>query len=213
MKSISEKSMKPKTRRPRVDGERTRRAILAAATKEFSAKGFHGARVDAIARRAGVNKERLYANFGSKDGLFQETLRACFLEIAEEERQFLSISRDDTRSFPEKVLRSYFEIHQRRPWLWRLLAWENLDGGKHSSILEGVKRPVFEHLRTLHQAGQESGLFSREISFETLMFVLTAVSAFYHSNERTLSKTIGLNASEPKELERLITETLGLIRP
>ena len=34
--------------------------ILDAATEEFGHKGFSGAKVDAIARRAGVNKAGLY---------------------------------------------------------------------------------------------------------------------------------------------------------
>ncbi|MDO9414298.1 MAG: helix-turn-helix domain-containing protein, partial [Pseudolabrys sp.] len=46
------------------DPERTRAAILRAATAEITAKGLTGARVDAIAERAGVNKRMLYHYFG-----------------------------------------------------------------------------------------------------------------------------------------------------
>jgi TetR/AcrR family transcriptional regulator len=57
------------------DPEATKRRILAAALREFSAKGIAGARVDAIASRAKVNKRMLYYYFQSKDGLFREILR------------------------------------------------------------------------------------------------------------------------------------------
>ena len=57
------------------DPEATKRRILSAALREFSAKGIAGARVDAIAARAKVNKRMLYYYFGSKDGLFREILR------------------------------------------------------------------------------------------------------------------------------------------
>src|ERR1700675_1754234 len=56
------------------DPERTRGRILAAALQEFAAKGFAGARVARIARRARVNKRMLYHYFGNKDGLFREIL-------------------------------------------------------------------------------------------------------------------------------------------
>ena len=47
--------------RPRLrDAERTSKAILAAATKEFAERGYGGARVDAIAERAKINKRMLY---------------------------------------------------------------------------------------------------------------------------------------------------------
>src|SRR4051812_47472286 len=55
--------------------ERTRELILAAALKEFSKNGFAGARVDLVARRAGVNKRMLYHYFSDKRGLFEEVLR------------------------------------------------------------------------------------------------------------------------------------------
>ena len=56
------------------DPDRTRRRILAAALAEFADKGFAGARVDAIARRARGNKRMLYHYFGNKEALFQKAL-------------------------------------------------------------------------------------------------------------------------------------------
>ena len=44
--------------------ERSRERILAAALDEFSERGFAGARVDAIARRAGLNKQLISHYFG-----------------------------------------------------------------------------------------------------------------------------------------------------
>jgi TetR/AcrR family transcriptional regulator len=51
-----------------------RQAILEAAIKEFSAKGLSGARVDAIARAAKVNKQLIYYYFDSKVGLYEAVL-------------------------------------------------------------------------------------------------------------------------------------------
>ena len=54
------------------DPERTKALILDAATEEFSAKGFAGARVSAIAARAGVNQQLITYYFGGKEGLYRE---------------------------------------------------------------------------------------------------------------------------------------------
>ncbi len=62
------------------DPEATKAKILAAAVREFSAKGISGARVDAIADRARVNKRMLYYYFESKEGLFREILRRRLAE-------------------------------------------------------------------------------------------------------------------------------------
>lgn len=45
--------------------------IIAAAREEFASSGFAGARVQRIARRAGVNKQLLYYYFGSKELLYK----------------------------------------------------------------------------------------------------------------------------------------------
>ena len=52
--------------------------ILAAAALEFAARGFAGARVDRIARRARVNKAMLYYHFSSK----QRSTARCFVDIS-----------------------------------------------------------------------------------------------------------------------------------
>jgi AcrR family transcriptional regulator len=53
-----------------------RDAIIAAALEEFSARGFAAARLDDVARRAGVAKGTIYLYFRDKESLFQELVRA-----------------------------------------------------------------------------------------------------------------------------------------
>src|SRR5450631_3705069 len=53
-----------------------REAILAAALDEFSSRGFEAARLDDVAKRAGVAKGTIYLYFRDKESLFQELVRA-----------------------------------------------------------------------------------------------------------------------------------------
>jgi AcrR family transcriptional regulator len=62
-------------RGPRQDGVKAREAILAAAREEFAAHGFGGATMRAIARAADVDPALVSYYFGSKSGLFVESLR------------------------------------------------------------------------------------------------------------------------------------------
>jgi AcrR family transcriptional regulator len=57
--------------------------ILAAAALEFAARGFAGARVDRIARRAKVNKAMIYYHFKSKERLYRTLLRRMFTLAAQ----------------------------------------------------------------------------------------------------------------------------------
>ena len=62
------------TPHPHDRSDQMRRRILDAAIKEFSVHGLAGARTDAIARSAGVNKALLYYYFKDKDALYTATL-------------------------------------------------------------------------------------------------------------------------------------------
>lgn len=58
-----------------------REAILAAALDEFSVSGFAAARLDDVAKRAGVAKGTIYLYFRDKESLFQELIRAMLTPL------------------------------------------------------------------------------------------------------------------------------------
>lgn len=192
--------------------KRTREQILAAAAVEFSEKGLHGARVDEIAKRAKVNKERLYAYFGGKEQLFRETLRASIAEIIADEQTLLSQLANDPTRMTEVTLEHYLGFLERHPHFWRLLAWENLSGGAEAEALSGVREQTFKEMRQLYQQRQKLGLFSKAISFEAFIFTLSAVSFFLFSNRLTMERTLQLNLATPAARKQLMAEVLDLIR-
>ena len=57
------------------NADRTRRAILDASRSEFAKHGFAGTRVDAIAKRAKVNKQAIYYHFNNKEDLYSAVLQ------------------------------------------------------------------------------------------------------------------------------------------
>src|SRR5579875_1827562 len=62
-------------------GSAKREAILAAALDEFSARGFAAARLDDVARRAGVAKGTIYLYFADKERLFEELIRSKMMPV------------------------------------------------------------------------------------------------------------------------------------
>jgi AcrR family transcriptional regulator len=63
-------------RRRAASAKERRAAILAAALEEFTARGFEGARLDDVAKRAGIAKGTIYLYFADKQTLFQELVRS-----------------------------------------------------------------------------------------------------------------------------------------
>ncbi|GII03597.1 TetR/AcrR family transcriptional regulator [Planobispora takensis] len=98
--------------------EATKDALLAAARSEFAAYGIAGARVDRIADRAGVNKERIYGYFGSKEKLFDQVVSAALDEVVEA----VTTPGDD----PAEYVGRLYDFCLAHPDLTRLLMWESL---------------------------------------------------------------------------------------
>lgn len=130
--------------------DRTRSRILAAAAAEFAAKGHAGARVDAIARRAGTNKRMLYHYFTDKEGLYRAVLRT---KITERRTQFEAAPGDPVENLPFR-----FDLMCRdQEWI-RLLGWEALEykGGRVQEEMfrrKGTLRAL-ERLRGHQAAGK-----------------------------------------------------------
>src|SRR5438552_1379444 len=104
--------------------------VLAAAAAEFAERGFGGARVDRIARRARVNKAMLYYHFRSKRELYRTLLRWHFNMAAE---RFQAIAAGDGTP-PEKLdrvaagLAALVREHESFP---AIMLREAAEGGAH----------------------------------------------------------------------------------
>ena len=99
------------------DPERTRERILSAALKEFAAKGFAGARVDAIARRRHQQADALPL-FRQQGAFVREVLRR---KITERQASAEGLSGDPAESLP-----FWFKLSCKDADWVRLLEWEAL---------------------------------------------------------------------------------------
>ncbi|MHB9864493.1 TetR/AcrR family transcriptional regulator [Streptomyces sp. YIM S03343] len=100
-------------------GQQTRAKLLEAAQAEFSEYGLAGARVDRIAERSGVNKQRIYAYFGNKEDLFAAVMTKVYAHMSEVVP--IPTTEEGLRAYVGEV----FDYH-RKSDLVRLLAWEGL---------------------------------------------------------------------------------------
>ncbi len=178
-------------------GRATRSRIFEAAAGEFAEKGYSGARIDVIAREAKINKQRIYAYFGDKEGLFVEVWKRTSELIYEKTLEFLDLSEKYIPDLGRIILDGYMAFHERHPEFWRIFMMENLFGGKHGRPGRVPGDSPYTHLRTLYASGQNDGFYSKEVSFETFIFVITGISFFYTSNMRTMSDTLNTDLSDP----------------
>ncbi|MEV0028562.1 TetR family transcriptional regulator [Nocardia sp. NPDC050793] len=115
----------------------TRQALLRAARAEFAEHGLSGARVDRIAEAAGVNKERIYGLFGSKDKLFD-------VIIVDTMREFIDVVQPLAESDPGEYVGKLFDYHRANPQFLRLLQWEALHRGADAHDVNGWRAAHYE---------------------------------------------------------------------
>jgi AcrR family transcriptional regulator len=104
--------------------------ILAAAAREFAERGFAGARVDRIARRARVNKAMLYYHFTSKQALYRTLLRRMFTLAAERLQAIASLDRPPAEKVDLAIagVAAFIQEHTIFP---AIMLREVAEGGAH----------------------------------------------------------------------------------
>lgn len=195
------------------DADRTRQAILRAAMEEFSDKGLGGARIDAIAERAGVNKRLIYYYFESKEEVFLAVLEQTYSDIRDAEAE-LHLERmeptDAVRALVAFTWRHYLE----HPEFLTLLNSENLHRARHlqgSPRIRQLNSPLIQTLGEVLERGRAAGTFRGGVDPLQLYISIAGLAYFYLSNQYTLSAVFGRNLMQPKALsERLshITEVV-----
>ncbi|WP_255219314.1 TetR/AcrR family transcriptional regulator, partial [Nocardia tenerifensis] len=168
----------------------TRQALLRAARDEFAEYGLAGARVDRIAEAAGVNKERIYGLFGSKDKLFDVILIDTM-------REFMDVVQPLTETDPGRYVGKLFDYHNNNPQLLRLLLWEGLHRGVDAHDIDGWRAQHYEQKfdRAIEQFGVDARYAGR------LLLALCGMSNWSLAVPQTTRLLLG-DAAEDKAATR-----------
>jgi TetR/AcrR family transcriptional regulator len=172
------------------DLNRTREKILGAALAEFSARGFAGARVDAIARRARVNKRMLYYCFGAKQDLYREILRRKIAERAE----WLESMPDNFAGALEHI---YFAGGTDMDFV-RLMEWEAIDSGGKRCIGEAERRALFEKAVARLGVLQRKGSIPRGVNLTQLFISMLSLAMFPLVMPQIIRLIHGMEPTDPR---------------
>ncbi|HVQ34533.1 MAG TPA: TetR/AcrR family transcriptional regulator [Candidatus Bathyarchaeia archaeon] len=161
------------------DAIATRQSLVDAATALFAERGFDGAKVDEIARRAGVNKAMISYHFGGKRGLYNAILADDFAWVLEK------LSELDREPLPADVKLSRFiaifgSLHTRRPGLSAMMLREAMSAGRHldPSLLPSLSR-IFASVQSIVAQGIAEKVFREVDPLFTHHTVLGALAFFF----------------------------------
>lgn len=188
--------------------------ILEAAMDIFSEVGFNGARVDEIAKRAGVNKAMIYYHVGDKESLYAEVLHNAIGHVADSISGAIGAA-----STPEEKLLAYIRgfagAVEGNPRMGPILLREIASGGQNlpEVVVKDFAR-LIGIVTSIIEEGTENGVFINVTPFIIHMMVAGSIVLYKASGPIRAKKAnipdfirmLDVNVSE-----RVVNEISGLI--
>ncbi|TDD49974.1 TetR/AcrR family transcriptional regulator [Kribbella antibiotica] len=181
------------------DAERTKQQLLDAAVTEFGAHGFSGARVSAIADRAGVNKQLISYYFGGKEGLYQAVVdrwRASEPSVTEPPGPL------------SDLVGAYAKSTIAQPDLLRLLIREGVDGDSASHDQE-AQDERFQRMLADFTRRQSEGELPSDVDPAYAALALFGISAAPVVFPQ-IARALGLDPDNP-DFGDLYAEQVGVL--
>jgi AcrR family transcriptional regulator len=157
------------------DPEAKRRALLEAALAEFAETGVAGARVDRIAKRAGISAGLIYSFYENKDGLFE----AVFDLIVEQTVSAVPIDVDDLGEYAGRL----YDAGLAHPEVHRFVAWYQLERGETAGPRASTAAAMREKLKAIADAQRRGVLSGRHTPGQLLALVLALANMWSQHNE------------------------------
>ncbi len=140
---------------PEIAEQKTKERILTAAAAEFASKGFDGARVDDIAKRAEVNKALIYYYYKSKE----ELLELLFTSMSEEILASKPMTEMHTTDFTDKqslfrLMNQFLDVLEARQDVIRLALMELAKRTPINTVIFSIFEDVMGRMFSLPEASE-----------------------------------------------------------
>lgn len=183
--------------------EESRAAILKAAINEFSEHGIAGARTDAIARAARVNKALLYYYFKDKEAIYQAVLDQVFSGLRDTVVPMLE-GNLPPRQKVLNYLGAYFDYIAANPRFPRVVQGEWIrTGTDRISQMKRVARsyfqPIYQKLGEVLREGITAGEF-RPIDPAQFIPSMVAIIIFYFSAAPVIKTLMKVDPLAPERV-------------
>lgn len=195
------------------DADRTQQLLLRAAMAEFADHGFGGARIEAIAERAGVNKKLIYYYFAGKDDLFVAVLEQTYADIRAAERE-LELELSEPLEAVRRLVAFTWQHYLAHPEFLALLNSENMHRAGHlrrSRRIRDMNSPLIETLGEVLARGAKNGEMRPGIDAMQLYISIAGLAYFYLSNHHTLGAVFGRELMDDEALAERLAHIVDVV--
>lgn len=160
--------------------------IVEAARELFLAKGFDGASISEIAKKAEVAKSSIFHHFPTKEELWRE-VKATYVNQVSESQITCPSKPISVRAFIECIVEQRFQIYTERPDLTRLIMWQQLEESQEK--LFGIKNLFPDDWKNQITYLQKKGLMISEYNDELItILIYGSISNAFFDQRRQIFK-------------------------
>jgi AcrR family transcriptional regulator len=194
--------------------EESRAAILRAAAREFAEHGIDGARTDAIAREARVNKALLYYYFKDKETLYGAVLDSAFSGM----KATVFTVLDSDLPAREKIMAyagAYFDFIASNQIYPKLMQREMMrvregDSLHIDRLVKTYFQPIYRRVGELLHKGIAEGEF-RKVDPVHFVPSMVAMIVFYFSSAPVMRRIVHFDPLAPQRVAERRTAVLDFI--
>lgn len=154
--------------------------VLAAAVEEFAAFGYAGARVDAIAEKAKVNKAMIYYHFKNKEQLYERILNDITSNVFAQIKE-AAVVEGDPMDVLNSIISRYMDLLDGfDKSFFQIMMREIASGGEYFKkiAVPNLILPVFSIISPLIKLAIEEGRMRELDPFYTFLQILGGVMFF-----------------------------------
>lgn len=179
-----------------------RTLIINSALQIFSQLGYHEAKMDQIAKEAGVGKGTLYLYFSNKEELMREMLKDVISKYSHYVREKMNQEGDPINKL-KALYTAHIELQSKSSHFTKFSLNEySFINNELKQWLEELKKDFMEHLRILYRDGVKQQKFRKmneEIAIGMMFSIVGAV----------IAKDINIDVKQVNEILDVLINGIG----
>jgi TetR/AcrR family transcriptional regulator len=186
--------------RPTRDAAATQQQILDAAEVEFSRHGLKGARISAIAQRAGITTAMIHYYFENKEGLYQAVLQRPLDEVQAMVGQLNLDHLPPTEALVQTIRAAiaYESTNPNRQMLWFQEACQN----QGMYFKQGNWWELYGHLLRVLERGMANGEFRQLDPMLALTHIMSVCIFYFTVQENWKHLMPDVDRLSPEQVEK-----------
>nr|WP_281167757.1 CerR family C-terminal domain-containing protein [Marinimicrobium agarilyticum] len=184
--------------------------MLDVALREFSAHGFRGVSVTAIAKEAGATPAMIHYYFGNKQGLYEAVLQHALGPILAQLESATRHPPDGEDRLP-RFVHNYMRLLADNPQVPSLIVRDVLTPGgqMRDTFVQGFAGRGGRGLRELVQSAQKLGTLRTDLDPDLIALSLLSMAVFPFVGRPVAGQVLDYNI-EPERIDELAEHTLQL---